>query len=726
MGDGSPTQDMSKSATVVAGTLFHEIGHTLGLSHGGLYFDTPGSYIPTFEANCKPNYQSSMNYLFQLDGVGPNSAIAYSNQALYGEAQGGSPTILAGDSGTTDPNFTTIPFGSVVNLTDQYGNPASFTTSAWYSTTPPSSTASAATMHCDGSPLNNDTAYRVTGPVDEISPAWTNGQNITFDGTQYSDLRGYSDQANLDLRQVGATSGDFASLASETSYSGAGVTFAGSGGVTFAGSGGVTFAGSGGVTFAGSGGVLFAGSGGVLFAGSGGVTFAGSGGVTFAGSGGVTFAGSGGVTFAGSGGVTFAGSGGVTFAGSGGASTNELDYLTANSFVRPPNSPTITPVMTGGAVTSVTVDWTAPAFGVVQYYTVYRGCNPNGSDGVSIGVVNGVGGAAPATEFIDSNPVTCSGSSTVVYTIATTLAPVPIDQTQRSSAPSVPAIVKNIQTIVLGPLQSSVTYSTPPPPVTVTATAETNGSPNGLQVNFVATGPCSAKPSGSLRLRAAWRLPATVAVNDPGSNPATCTVVASQPGTNPTATSIPPYYDAADSVSESFTIEPAGSNLQPQTISCPTLPNVQYGGTFSLSATAEFELAYPMGSQGPSRRPDHGTTSGTTTGVGPCTITASPAGRNGTYSSASVSQSFTITPAVLTVTATSFPTVMYGQAPPTLTYTINGFVNHDLPSVGGWHAGADLDSHGREQCQQLPDHDFHRLLGRGELLFPIHEWNADD
>ena len=32
------SQDMSKAATVVAGTLFHELGHTLGLTHGGSYY----------------------------------------------------------------------------------------------------------------------------------------------------------------------------------------------------------------------------------------------------------------------------------------------------------------------------------------------------------------------------------------------------------------------------------------------------------------------------------------------------------------------------------------------------------------------------------------------------------------------------------------------------------------------------------------------------------------
>ena len=95
-------QDMSKPATVIAGTLFHELGHPLGLTHGGTYRDslsTTGSYVPTFEANCKPNYESSMNYLFQLDGVGSNGAITYSSQSL--EAPGQTPLNFA-DAGECD------------------------------------------------------------------------------------------------------------------------------------------------------------------------------------------------------------------------------------------------------------------------------------------------------------------------------------------------------------------------------------------------------------------------------------------------------------------------------------------------------------------------------------------------------------------------------------------------------------------------------------------------
>jgi hypothetical protein len=42
------------------GTFIHELGHNLGQKHGGIDHE-----------NYKPNYLSVMNYLFQLDGIGP-------------------------------------------------------------------------------------------------------------------------------------------------------------------------------------------------------------------------------------------------------------------------------------------------------------------------------------------------------------------------------------------------------------------------------------------------------------------------------------------------------------------------------------------------------------------------------------------------------------------------------------------------------------------------------
>jgi hypothetical protein len=59
--------------TNVAGTFMHELGHNLGLNHGG------GDGV-----NNKPNYVSVMNYLWQFSGVtrGGASLIDYSNAAL--------------------------------------------------------------------------------------------------------------------------------------------------------------------------------------------------------------------------------------------------------------------------------------------------------------------------------------------------------------------------------------------------------------------------------------------------------------------------------------------------------------------------------------------------------------------------------------------------------------------------------------------------------------------
>ena len=1001
--ESAPKQDMSKRANVIAGTLFHEIGHTLGLSHGGLYYNGPsGNYVPTFDVNCKPNYQSVMNYLFQLDGVGPNGAVAYSNQQLDGDPLGGSPAVLNDGSLTAG-----------MSLTDASGNPATFSTSSWYvpyiSGTSPGSPA---TTHCDGTPLNGDTPeYRVNGSIAPITPAWASGQNIAYDGVSYSQLPGYNDVANIDLRQVGATGGEFASLASVLSFgsssstplniaaggsvsvgpggtvsvgsggsvtlanggnvtlgssgtitlgtggniafgsggmatlpnggtvtpgangtvtlphggnvtlnSGGTITLTGSGSVTLAGggivalgsggtitssagtvtipstggsytlpdgggivalgsggsitlsSGGIVALGSGGIVALGSGGTLTVGSGGIVALGSGGIvalgsggivalgsggnvtmssggivalgsggtltlgsggivalgsggsvtlgsggdlsvgsggsvtlggggsatlgaggsvtlgsggsvtvqgggnvsmssggtitltsggnitlgnagsvtlanggtvtpsggspvvvtpggsyTFTsgggivalgsggivalgsggnvtlsaggivalgsggivalgsggtvtlgasggivalGSGGVVALGSGGIVALGSGGIVALGSGGIVALGSGGIVALGSGGATTNELTYESANSVVRPPSSPTETPTSNSPAA-PVVVNWTAPAFGVVATYTISRGSEAYAP--FVIGSVSGVGGNPPATTFTDTNPDLTS--HTVSYTIGTTLLPVPIDPTQRQSPPSVPAVLTNNQTIVIGPppLPSSVSISASP--VTVYATAESNGVANGLQVSFSATsttGSCSIasqSPPDSNGVSSA-----TVTLSGTGS----CTITAAQPGTNLSQPGNPPYYNAANSVSGTFTILPAGSNTQSQTINFPQLPAVQYGGTFSLSASSSSGLPVSFTASGPC------TPSGGTTGVGMCKITASaPAGTvgNNSYSAASVSQSFIVHPAVLTVTANNIQGIYGESSLPPLTYMTSPLVNGDQPGA---------------------------------------------
>jgi hypothetical protein len=75
-----------------AGTFMHELGHTLGLDHGG------GDTI-----NCKPNYLSVMNYVFQFPypNRDPNRPLDYSRLALPGlnEASLDEPNGIGGPAG---------------------------------------------------------------------------------------------------------------------------------------------------------------------------------------------------------------------------------------------------------------------------------------------------------------------------------------------------------------------------------------------------------------------------------------------------------------------------------------------------------------------------------------------------------------------------------------------------------------------------------------------------
>ena len=118
----------------------------------------------------------------------------------------------------------------------------------------------------------------------------------------------------------------------------------------------------------------------------------------------------------------------------------------------------------------------------------------------------------------------------------------------------------------------------------------------------------------------------------------------------------------------------------PQTITFSALPTVTYGSansTVMLAATASSGLPVIYAVTGPARLQGANLT---VTGAGTVTVTAQQAG-NGIYAPAvNVTQTLTVKPAVLTITASN-ATLQFGQPAPTFTYTANGFVSTDTSAV---------------------------------------------
>ena len=162
----------------------HELGHGLRLRHGG----------DPVEPNCKPNYLSVMNYLFQLRGLRDDAGVAHLNfsgqnlnaidERFLSEAGGLSPTPV--------PPYRT----------------------GWYAPQGPGTVGSPAARHCDGSPLLSTDApmVRVDSTSVEGNIDWTKspdlpsplGQDINFDGLVGPLNAGYNDWANIRLNQVGS------------------------------------------------------------------------------------------------------------------------------------------------------------------------------------------------------------------------------------------------------------------------------------------------------------------------------------------------------------------------------------------------------------------------------------------------------------------------------------------------------------------------------------------
>jgi hypothetical protein len=192
-----PAADQTGTAIVQAGTLMHELGHNLGLSHAGL------SKTP----NCMPIYQSVMNYLYQVRGLTLDSDntqyVDYSFGSLnqLTETPGNPPSPYALNEG--------VSLGSSVKYRTRYYGPVDSTEGA--------------TKHCDGSTIQAGE----TTPMARLegsgitAPDWNNDGDlldsnlqldVDFSGLPLGDgVPGYgaffvdsNDWAFLNLQQVGA------------------------------------------------------------------------------------------------------------------------------------------------------------------------------------------------------------------------------------------------------------------------------------------------------------------------------------------------------------------------------------------------------------------------------------------------------------------------------------------------------------------------------------------
>jgi hypothetical protein len=177
-----------------ASTFMHELGHTMGLRHGSA----------PLEPNCKPNYQSVMNYLFQVQGLiagaagsdVPDAVADYSRQVLPALDENG----LSEAAG----------LGSMLYRTRWYAPLSSSFIDAELNTTP-------AAKRCNGTPAApGEHLVRIEGtgpggPIDWNADGTIGGtavQDINFsgpvEGAPYSKLNaGADDYRRMDLRQVG-------------------------------------------------------------------------------------------------------------------------------------------------------------------------------------------------------------------------------------------------------------------------------------------------------------------------------------------------------------------------------------------------------------------------------------------------------------------------------------------------------------------------------------------
>ncbi len=194
--------DQTGTSLVQAGTLFHELGHNMGLHHGGAV-DTP---------NCMVDYPSTMNYLYQTRGLTGASGDALGVAGGIEHIDYSSGTLL----GLNEISLYGTPLLGSMNYRLRYYGPA---------TAAELSTGANAKANCDGTfPYTGTPSVRLeTSAPLTVGTAidWSNGTNIgVLGGGIYSediDFSGaigdsvgggtgfvdHNDWASLNLQQIG-------------------------------------------------------------------------------------------------------------------------------------------------------------------------------------------------------------------------------------------------------------------------------------------------------------------------------------------------------------------------------------------------------------------------------------------------------------------------------------------------------------------------------------------
>ncbi len=402
------------TAFVQASTTLHELGHNLNLWHGGvpaIWGDQAAGTATYIEPNCKPNYLSSMNYLFQVHGLFDDAGKLHLDYS-GGEQGPLDERFLADLPFTPPPAYVPAwfaPADSPLALTLAVSPASRFCNGAAFGTTPPS-------------PKARVTGASTTAPIDWNGDLIANSatqQNVNFDGTTdgvsviTTELKPFNDWSHIRLDQI-------SSGRNEVKYSDGDFLDVGSGDFLDVGSGDFLDIGSGDFLDFGSGDFIDVGSGDFLDFGSGDFLDVGSGDFLDIGSGDFMDIGSGDFLDVGSGDFLDVGSGDFMDIGSG--SSQELDFDRARAIGRAAAygvngcvinaSGCITVKPSDPTANHVLLRWAPPPFGVVAQYLIFR----KDGDASSTGQYSQIG-TTTATSFVD--PTQLPVGKTFTYYVQT-------------------------------------------------------------------------------------------------------------------------------------------------------------------------------------------------------------------------------------------------------------------------------------------------------------------